>query len=73
LTGITHTYEIPYVFGFPNVINNPDVRTDTGMLRDAIAWNENDVIFSDYVMILWTNFAKYGFVFCVRTSMIVME
>ena len=54
--------EVPYVFGFPKMVNNPNVRTDTGKVIDEIGWTADDVIFTDYVMTLWTNFAKYGYV-----------
>ncbi|CAD5111483.1 DgyrCDS792 [Dimorphilus gyrociliatus] len=58
--GVPHVGEIPYVFGYPLLEKNPQVRQDMDMFFDFIEWDELDVKYADYVATLWTNFAKYG-------------
>ena len=52
--------ELPYVFGYPFLTLNPDVRNDTGIFFDIFAWNDEDIEYADYTITLWTNFVKYG-------------
>ncbi|CAD5111482.1 DgyrCDS791 [Dimorphilus gyrociliatus] len=58
--GVPHNGELPYVFGYPLLERNPNVRQDQEMFFDFIPWDNLDVEFSEYVQTLWTNFAKTG-------------
>lgn len=58
--GVPHTGEVPYVFGLSKLINNPAVREDSGIFFDALGYTQEDAIYADYQITLWTNFAKYG-------------
>ncbi|XP_054168275.1 cholinesterase-like [Oppia nitens] len=50
MIGVSHGYDVPYVFGLPLVSNYFVFKTFT----------EEDKKFSLYVMKVWTDFAKYG-------------
>ena len=39
---------------------NPLLRIDSGILFDFIQWDDTDVEWANYIMDMWTNFAKYG-------------
>lgn len=53
--------ELPYVFGYPLLQNNPMVRRDTKII-DIIRWNDEDIAYARYFMPMLTNFAKYRWV-----------
>ena len=38
----------------------PQVRADSRILIDLMDYNEEDIEYAEYVMDLWTNFAKFG-------------
>ncbi len=63
LTGVPHNGEIPYVFGWPLLQKHFNVRLDSGIIVDLIQWDDRDIEWAEYMMTLWTNFAKYGLVF----------
>lgn len=58
--GVPHMLDLPYVFGYPMLEDNPLVRNDTQMWRDPIDWTDEDEEVADFVMDMWTNFAKFG-------------
>ncbi len=60
IAGVPHNGELPYVFGWPLLQNNFEIRLDCGIILDIIQWDEEDIEWSDYIMTMWTNFAKYG-------------
>jgi len=60
--GTFHSMDLAFVFGLPHLIRSDAVRVDSGMLKDQVSWTDDDIVFADYVMTLWTNFAKYKYV-----------
>jgi hypothetical protein len=56
--GVPHMGEIPYVFGYPLLQRNRDVRRDTNIV-DVIDWNQEDIDYANYFMPMIANFAKY--------------
>jgi len=58
--GVPHNGELPYVWGYGHLLQNPLVREDSGINFDAIGWTPEDSVYADYIQTLWTNFAKYG-------------
>jgi hypothetical protein len=52
--------ELPYVWGYPKLLRNEDVRNDSGIYFDIIGWTQEDIEYADFQITLWTNFAKYG-------------
>ena len=59
LTGVPHSGEIPYVFGWPQLQLAPEVRRDSRIPIDVVPWNEVDYEYADFTMDLFTNFAKF--------------
>ena len=59
-------YDLPFVWGYPQIAEAPEeLQADTGNLGiPMVYYDEMDKEWSDYIITLWTNFAKYGFVFC---------
>ena len=57
--GSIHASEIQYLFGYPYIQENEAVRNHTG-IRLRIRLDEFDFLFSDFIIKLWTNFAKTG-------------
>jgi len=51
--------ELSYVWAYPLLLNNAAVRVDSGITFDIIGWVDDDIVYSDYVQTLWSNFAKY--------------
>lgn len=60
--GVPHNGELPYVWGYTYLEENPEVRTDQQFFFDIVAWNQLDDEFSDYFQELWINFAKTGYI-----------
>merc|ERR1712150_139167 len=59
--GVPHNGELPYVMGWPHIKLNPELRIETEMYFEVIIdWDETDVEYADFMMDLWTNFAKTG-------------
>ena len=58
--GVPHSGELPYVFGWSLMQTAPQVRADSRILLDIMQYNEEDIQYANFVMDLWTNFAKYG-------------
>ncbi|CAH1772614.1 unnamed protein product, partial [Owenia fusiformis] len=61
--GNPHSGDLPYVWGWPMLQDNQAVMDQTGqssLLAGVVGWNEQDKNVSDFVMTLWTNFAKHG-------------
>ena len=58
-SGAYHGGEINYVFGIVFLSMNEAVRNDSGMGFN-VTHTQEDLDFSEYIMTLWTNFAKYG-------------
>ena len=47
--------------GWPHIKLNPELRIETEMYFEVIIdWDETDVEYADFMMDLWTNFAKTG-------------
>jgi hypothetical protein len=59
--GDSHTAEIPYVWGIPKLIHNPAVTADSGY-ASVTPWTQTEIAYSEFIMLLVTNFAKYGLV-----------
>ena len=59
-TGVPHSGELPYVFGWSLMKLAPQVRADSRILLDIMDYNDEDEEYADFIMDLWTNFAKYG-------------
>ena len=57
--GTPHIMELPYMWGMPFIRHNPEVRNQTEM-HDWLRYTEEDDIYADFMVKLWTNFAKYG-------------
>ena len=65
-SGVSHTAELPYVWGTPILYQqNQAVVDDSGGIVKTTLWTQVEINYSDYIMLLWTNFAKYGLVFGV--------
>lgn len=58
--GVPHMGDLPYVWGWPLLQLNPDVRENQGILLDIIEWDEEDIEYTDLIQTLWLNFAKTG-------------
>jgi len=58
--GVPHAGELPYVFGWANMKLAPQVRADARIPIDVMNYNEEDFLYTDLIMDLWTNFAKFG-------------
>ncbi|KAK7482263.1 hypothetical protein BaRGS_00026506, partial [Batillaria attramentaria] len=50
---VIHADELHHVFGYP-------VMNDVMVTNAVSSWTDDDRRMSEYVMALWTNFAKYG-------------
>ena len=61
LSGVPHAAELPYVFGWANMKLAPQVRVDARIPIDVMNYNEEDFLYTDFTMDLWTNFAKFGY------------
>ena len=57
--GVPHSAELPFVFGWANMKLAPQVRADSRILIDILDYREEDFAYADFIMDLWTNFAKY--------------
>lgn len=51
--------EVPFVWGQPFNRYNPDVQQQTEVI-DQIDFVDKDNEYSYFMMVLWTNFAKFG-------------
>ncbi|KAL4232581.1 type-B carboxylesterase lipase [Mactra antiquata] len=58
LEGATHFMEVPYVFGFPGIMQTKLIKDYFSI--DPFQVNENDNLLSSRVMQYWTSFAKTG-------------
>ena len=59
--GVPHNGELPYVWGYPRLLRNPDVRDDSRIYIDIVGWvDPNDIDYTHYFQEMWTNFAKTG-------------
>ena len=61
ILGVPHNGELPYVIGFPFYQESFELRRDAQIV-DLIRWDEEDQIWTSYMMEMWTNFAKFGYV-----------
>ena len=56
--GVSYSAALPYVFGFPYL--NETVVNETELIpRQWYDYEDRNI--SDWMMYLWTNFAKYGY------------
>jgi len=58
IDGVSHVYELPYIFGFPEALEHKfkrDYRSDSFNTT-----SKEGIQFSKVMMKLWSNFAKYG-------------
>ena len=55
-----HATELAYLFGYSllNVAGNEAVKNHTG-ITVLVRYDETDEAYADFMMTLWTNFAKY--------------
>ena len=62
IPGVTHAFEIPFVFGFPLIPQaSEELQIDTGNHSvPLIRYSASDRQWSDYIITLWSNFAKTG-------------
>ena len=61
LAGVPHNGELPYVIGYPFFQEDRTLRQDAQIV-DVVRWDEEDQIWTLYMMEMWTNFAKFGYV-----------
>ncbi len=55
--------ELPYVWGYPLLQINPEVREDARFFFDIIDWTlEEDIDYAEFIITAWANFAKTGWV-----------
>ena len=57
--GCTHGMENAYLFGEPYLNDNDAVQENSGIYINN-TFDDSDREWSDFMIILWTNFAKYG-------------
>ena len=63
LLGVFHAADIPYIMGQVQMPLNPEVREDAEFgTVDFIGTNEEDREYSDFVMDMFTNYVKFGYV-----------
>lgn len=58
-----HSGELPYVFGWSLLELAPEVQLDSRVTVPWLDWNELDFDYAEYTMDLFTNFAKYLWVY----------
>ena len=58
--GCFHSAELPYVFGYPLLLDAPDVRRDSKIFVNIFPYNQQDKDYAEFTHDLWTNFAKFG-------------
>lgn len=58
--GVPHMGELPQVWGWTLLQYNDEVRNDSGILNDIIAWTEEDIQQTIYFNKLYANFAHTG-------------
>ena len=58
-TGAYHGVEVLFMIGLPFLELNEAVIENT-QIRPNATFSDQDREFSEYIMALWTNFAKYG-------------
>ena len=58
-TGTVHAAEIDFVWGYPLLPVNPEVRNDS-QFTETRTYNDKDVAYTIFIQTLWTNFAKHG-------------
>lgn len=58
LTGATHFMEVPYIFGFPEIIETKLIEDYHSIIPFQVS--ENDKMLSSKIMRYWTTFAKTG-------------
>lgn len=56
--GVPHSGEIPYVWGWPLLRLDPEVRRDSRIFIDVVDWTPDDFAYAEFFMDLFTNFAK---------------
>ena len=55
--------DIPFIWGFPIVVDNPEVERESMLeLLGLLPWSDEDKEMTNYVMTLFSNFAKNGYV-----------
>ena len=58
-SGVLHSGEIPYFWGWPLLQLAPEVRQNSRILIDVVPWNDVDHQYAEFTMDLITNFAKF--------------
>ena len=59
-TGVPHSADIPYTFGWPLMKTNKHAAYDSGIFFEIVNYNELDLQYAAYIADLFSNFAKYG-------------
>ena len=62
--GAYHASEISYMFGTPFLQQNDIAREYLEYRNITTNYTDEELQFSGFMMDLWTNFAKYGYVIC---------
>ncbi len=60
LPGVVHSADVPYVWGYPLLPRFEEVMADSQLYMAEELWKYEDRRFSEFIQILWTNFAKNG-------------
>ena len=59
-SGVPHSADVPFVFGNPLLHLNEGVRDNMDFHFARVGYDQFDVDFTEFMQILWTNFAKSG-------------
>ena len=59
-TGADHSSDNEFVFGWPQLWENPAALEHSGVSVPRIEYTQRDHNNSRFMMDLWTNFAKFG-------------
>ena len=63
VVGCVHAAELAFLFGYSlmDVEGNEAVKNNTGVVT-LVNYDDKDVAYAEFMITLWTNFAKFGYV-----------